>query len=145
MLRRRFIGPVALLVVLAGCSGSGAQISDELCAGKGLEYVKAGWGKEVLLVSSSLADGDSIASWLSADDRPVSDDLVNEWASRGDEAVAVCYYDGDFSGFPAPEAAAATFNRMLLLVPSKGEPWVESVGPQDKLRFEDGPAEPAGL
>lgn len=129
---------LAVLVVVVACSKSGADLASDICAGPGLDYVRAGWGPEVQVVESVASDGRGVAEWLTTPGRPVSDEQVQSWReSIG--LVAVCYYDGDFSGFPAPQDVARTFDRMLLLVPQDGEPIVQSVGPRDALAPRDGP------
>ena len=50
------------------------------------------------------------------------DQLLPSIAVDRDGTVAVCYYDGTFSGFPVPPGAKDVFDRLLLIVPLTGDP-----------------------
>ncbi len=135
----RFMAVAAGVLVIAGCSSSGAQVAADLCAGPGLEFVQQGWGVDSALVGSTDVDAKSVETWLQQPGGPVSQDQVTFWQSQKAGVVAVCYYSGDFSSFPGPPDVVKSYVRMMILIPPAGDPIVQTVGPSDVVTPNSGP------
>ena len=76
-----------------------------------------------------------VAAWQET--RHVSSGIRREspYRSRGAEPMLVCFFDGDFDGFPG-KGRRLPYDRIVVIFDATGLPTLDSAGPRDYLKVE---------
>ena len=104
---------------------SGLPVMEQATAICRAAGVAMGWGTLGTLVAAMTVAAGDVSTWALR----VGRDDAGAWQQRPpSESAALCYFDGEFSGFPVPPGATDTFDRVLILVPATGDPSLIAAG-----------------
>jgi hypothetical protein len=109
---------------------SGLPVMEQATAVCKAAGVATGWGTQGALVAAMTVTASDVTTWAVR----VGRDDAGAWQQRPpSESATLCYFDGQFSGFPVPPGAPDTFDRVLILVPAEGDPSLVAAGRKSTL------------
>lgn len=128
----------ALGALLAACGGAAAAQSAqavEVCRAKQSE-VALRWGAVSQVVGAYSVTAGEVADWQETRHRASGIRRTSHWRSVfSGLPVHVCYYDGDFDGFPG-KGQRPPYDRLAVIIGADGAISLDAAGPRSVFPIE---------
>ena len=118
-----------------GTSGAAAGSADPAAECGRLAPEAQRWGAVNAVAGGFRVTAETVAKWQENRDASRGIRTPSNFRGRGTEPLLVCFFDGDFDGFPGRGQRPA-YDRLVVIFDATGWPVLDSVGPRDYLKVE---------